>query len=108
MHRDRIISLGKEVKNFLLCSCSILLNQLCLLRLYVLRIRFTDARNGHDHVSSMMPMTIEELLTYIFQGSSHTLAAQFALWVTASARFRAIAERDRDKIRKKVRGTRDE
>jgi hypothetical protein len=53
-------------------------------------------------------MLIDELLTYIFASQAHTLAAQFALWVASSARFRAFAEQYRDKIRKKVRGTRDQ
>src|SRR5215213_4436807 len=55
-----------------------------------------------------MPMLIDELLTHIFEAQTHALAAQFGQWVGASARFRAFAERYRDKIRKKVRGTRDQ
>src|SRR5215212_10871999 len=53
-------------------------------------------------------MTADELLTHIFASQTHALAAQFAVWVAASARFRAFAEQYRDKIRKKVRGTRDQ
>jgi hypothetical protein len=53
-------------------------------------------------------MLIDELLTHIFEARAHALAAQFALWLAASARFRAFAEQYRDKIRKKVRGIRDQ
>jgi hypothetical protein len=53
-------------------------------------------------------MLVDELLAHIFESKSHTLAAQFALWSASSARFRTFADRYRDKIRKKVRGTRDE
>src|ERR1041384_7522761 len=55
-----------------------------------------------------MPMLIDELLTHIFEAQTHVLAAQFAVWVASSARFRAFAEQYRDKIRKKVRGIRDQ
>jgi hypothetical protein len=52
-------------------------------------------------------MLIDELLSHIFEDRMHTLAAQFGLWVASSTRFRAFAVQYRDKIRKKVRGTRD-
>src|SRR5215207_4710315 len=52
-------------------------------------------------------MTADELLTHIFAHERHALAAQLGEWVASSARFRAFAEQYRDKIRKKVRGTRD-
>jgi hypothetical protein len=52
-------------------------------------------------------MLIDDLLTHIFEAQTHALAAQFAVWLASSARFRAFAEQYRDKIRKKVRGTRD-
>ena len=52
-------------------------------------------------------MLIDDLLTHIFEAQSHALAAQFAVWLASSARFRAFAEQYRDKIRKKLRGTRD-
>jgi len=52
-------------------------------------------------------MTADELLTHIFARDAHALAAQFAVWLASSARFRAFAEQYRDKIRKKVRGIRD-
>src|SRR5580765_5992638 len=55
-----------------------------------------------------MPMLVDELLTHIFEARMHALAAQFALWLASSARFRAFAEQYRDKIRKKVRGIRDQ
>ena len=53
-------------------------------------------------------MTADELLAYIFARDTHALATQFALWLASSARFRAFAEQYRDKIRKKVRGIRDQ
>ena len=53
-------------------------------------------------------MLIDELLTHIFGTETHALAAQFGQWVVSSVRFRAFAEQYRDKIRKKVRGTRDQ
>ncbi|HEU5101940.1 MAG TPA: hypothetical protein VFU22_23120, partial [Roseiflexaceae bacterium] len=53
-------------------------------------------------------MLVDELLVHIFESRSHALSAQFALWVASSARFRAFAELYRDKIRKKVRGMRDD
>jgi hypothetical protein len=55
-----------------------------------------------------MPMLINELLTHIFESQTHALAAQFSQWVNSSARFRAFAEQYYTKIRKKVRGTRDQ
>jgi hypothetical protein len=53
-------------------------------------------------------MTFEELITYIFAGQTHTFATQFAQWAADSARFRAFAETYRAKIRKKIRGIKDE
>jgi hypothetical protein len=53
-------------------------------------------------------MTTDELLAYIFEGQAHALNLEFAAWVAASARFRAFAEIYRDKIRKKLRGIRDD
>src|SRR5215203_4526091 len=53
-------------------------------------------------------MTVDELLAYIFARDAHALAAQFALWLASSPRFQALAAQYRDKIRKKVRGTRDQ
>jgi hypothetical protein len=48
-------------------------------------------------------MTIQELLTYIFQGQTNFISIQFEKWVKSSRRFRAFAETYRDKIRKKLR-----
>jgi len=53
-------------------------------------------------------MLIDDLLTHIFEARAYTLSAQFALWIASSTRFRTFADRYRDKIRKKVRGTRDD
>src|SRR5437016_3733213 len=53
-------------------------------------------------------MTAEELLAHIFARADDAFAAQFGLWIASSVRFRAFAEQYRDKIRKKVRGTRDQ
>jgi hypothetical protein len=53
-------------------------------------------------------MLIDELLAHIFEAKSHALSAQFTLWSASSTRFRTFADRYRDKIRKKVRGTRDD
>jgi hypothetical protein len=48
-------------------------------------------------------MTIQELLTYIFEGQTSLVSVQFEEWVKSSRRFRAFAETYRDKIRKKLR-----
>jgi len=53
-------------------------------------------------------MTFDELIAYIFAGQTHSFATQFAQWANDSARFRAFAETYRDKIRKKIRGIKDE
>src|SRR5215211_9355886 len=53
-------------------------------------------------------MTADELVAYIFIRADDALAPRFALWIASSARFQAFAEQYRDKIRKKVRGTRDQ
>lgn len=55
-----------------------------------------------------MPKRIDDLLTELFAGQSHQLATEFAEWVNSSARFYAFAEAYRSKIRKKIRGSRDE
>jgi hypothetical protein len=55
-----------------------------------------------------LAMTVDELLDYIFVRNTHALAMQCAQWIAASPRFRTFAEQYRDKIRKKVRGIRDE
>ena len=53
-------------------------------------------------------MLVDDLLTHIFESRTNTFSAQFALWIASSTRFRIFADRYRDKIRKKVRDTRDE
>jgi hypothetical protein len=53
-------------------------------------------------------MTFDELITFIFAGETHPFAAQFAEWAIESVRFRAFAETYRTKIRKKIRGIKDE
>jgi hypothetical protein len=53
-------------------------------------------------------MTFDELITYLFADQTHTFATQFAQWATDSVRFRAFAETYRAKIRKKIRGIKDE
>jgi hypothetical protein len=53
-------------------------------------------------------MKVHELATYIFEGSRHSFAVPFLAWLTASPAFKDFAEAHRDKIRKKVRGVRDD
>lgn len=55
----------------------------------------------------MSHQTVHELLSYIFGDATDFLAAQVADWALSSRRFRAFAITYRDKIRKKIRGTRD-
>jgi hypothetical protein len=52
-------------------------------------------------------MLVDELLIYIFEGKPHILASQLATWLSASRRFAAFVQTNRDKIRKKVRVTAD-
>jgi hypothetical protein len=52
-------------------------------------------------------MIPNEILTYIFTDTT-PFAAQFAQWLVSAPRFKTFAESYRDKIRKKVRGLRDE
>jgi hypothetical protein len=47
-------------------------------------------------------------VTYIFTGSAHSFAASLAGWLDAAPAFKTFVETHRDKIRKKVRGIRDE
>jgi hypothetical protein len=58
-------------------------------------------------MSGMSYQTVQELLSYIFGDATDFLAAQIADWALSSRRFRAFAITYRDKIRKKIRGTRD-
>ena len=48
-------------------------------------------------------MLIDELLTYLFDGQSHPLAASMADWLGSSRRFTAFVTTHHTKIRKKLR-----
>ncbi len=48
-----------------------------------------------------------DLATYVFDGQPHRLAAPLAPWMDSSPRFTAFVETYRDKIRKKIRNTRE-
>jgi len=48
-------------------------------------------------------MLIDELLSYLFDGKSHLLAALMATWLTSSRRFTAFVNTHHTKIRKKLR-----
>ena len=53
-------------------------------------------------------MAVARLTEHLFAGTSDDpLAADVAGWLAGSARFRAFAETNRDKIRKKLRGAAD-
>jgi hypothetical protein len=58
-------------------------------------------------MSETSHQTVHELLSYIFGDTTDFLTTQFADWALTSRRFRAFALTYRDKIRKKIRGTRD-
>ncbi len=51
---------------------------------------------------------LDELIAYLFGVDRSSLAAEVRSWLSASPRFRAFAETYRDKIRKKIRGLRDD
>jgi hypothetical protein len=53
-------------------------------------------------------MTIEELCASIAANRSPFFATQLAEWASDSLRFRVFAEQYRDKLRKKLRGMRDD
>jgi hypothetical protein len=53
-------------------------------------------------------MLIDELLTYLFDGQPHLLIEPMTMWLESSRRFSAFTTTFRDKIRKKLRVTRDE
>jgi hypothetical protein len=55
----------------------------------------------------MSHQIVDELLSYIFGDATDFFAAQVADWALSSKRFRTFALTYRDKIRKKIRGTRD-
>ena len=52
-------------------------------------------------------MLTDELLVFLFDGQPHVLSAPMETWLTSSRRFSAFAADARDKIRKKIRVTRD-
>ena len=48
-----------------------------------------------------------DLITYVFDGKPHLLSGALMQWMEASSRFTAFVETYRDKIRKKIRVTRE-
>lgn len=52
-------------------------------------------------------MTIDELLTSLFDGQSHLLAAPMATWLVSSRRFATFVTTFHTKIRKKLRAAQD-
>ncbi len=48
-----------------------------------------------------------DLIAYLFDGQTHLLSGELAQWMDASSRFTAFVETYRDKIRKKIRITRE-
>jgi len=48
-------------------------------------------------------MLMDELLTYLFDGKTHFLAAPMATWLASSRRFTAFVNANHTKIRKKLR-----
>lgn len=52
-------------------------------------------------------MLTDDLLAHLFQNQPHVLVPPIATWLTQSRRFAAFVETFRDKIRKKLRDTRD-
>jgi len=48
-----------------------------------------------------------DLIAYVFEGQPHLLSAELTRWIEDSARFTAFVETYRDKIRKKIRLTRE-
>ncbi|RPI25542.1 MAG: hypothetical protein EHM70_19960 [Chloroflexota bacterium] len=48
-----------------------------------------------------------DLIAYVFEGQPHLLSGALLQWMEASARFTAFVEIYRDKIRKKIRVTRE-
>ena len=47
------------------------------------------------------------LIAYVFEGQPHLLSGELMQWMEASPRFTAFVETYRDKIRKKIRVTRE-
>ena len=52
-------------------------------------------------------MLTDELIDYLFDGHSHVLFHAMGTWVASSRRFAAFVDSFRDKIRKKLRVTKD-
>jgi hypothetical protein len=52
-------------------------------------------------------MLIDELLTYLFDGKSHLLAAPMGTWLAASRRFTAFVNANHTKVRKKLRSAQE-
>lgn len=48
-----------------------------------------------------------DLIAYLFEGQPHLLSGELLQWMDASSRFTAFVETYRDKIRKKIRITRE-
>jgi len=48
-----------------------------------------------------------DLIAYVFEGQPHLLSGELYQWMVASSRFTAFVETYRDKIRKKIRITRE-
>jgi hypothetical protein len=48
-------------------------------------------------------MLLDELITYLFDGKSHLLAAPMGTWLASSRRFNAFVNENHTKIRKKLR-----
>ncbi|HEX2990621.1 MAG TPA: hypothetical protein VHO49_08070, partial [Anaerolineales bacterium] len=48
-----------------------------------------------------------DLIAYLFEGQPHLLSSEFFQWMEASTRFTLFVETYRDKIRKKLRITRE-
>jgi len=52
-------------------------------------------------------MQVDELQSYLFDGQAHSLAPAMKAWLTSSRRYTAFVNTFRDKIRKKLRTTKD-
>ena len=53
-------------------------------------------------------MSIDELLTYLFDGQAHSLTTPIATWLASSRRFTTFVTTSRDKIRKKLRAIQEQ
>ena len=54
-----------------------------------------------------MTKQADDLIAYLFEGQPHLLSGTLMQWMEASPRFIAFAETYRDKMRKKIRATRE-